>query len=411
MEITFFLTQKKEKYKNINICIFENNQKSHVQFCTPLQIISEDWDYDKQRPKNIYLKKGKRLNNTLDIIKVQLSSYILEKRKNNKILSEKAISKKIKELCFLQEIDYPKSSLLYFMDIYITSRREIICQSTYKRYMVFFNLIRRFEGFSMNRFSIEDINMNFINDFVLYGKNETYSENTIYRTISFIKTILNFVEKKNIKTCLSEIEIRKRLPQREMVTLSEFEIKQIINTMVPPNLQAAKDWLLISCYMGQRISDFMKFKKEQLIEINGRLCISFTQQKTKKEILLPLHPVVINILQKNKNNFPKALDIQLYNSQIKQIALIAQIKQQVKTNKRIKHRAENLFVEKWEAITSHIGRRSFATNFYGKVPTPLLMDATGHSTERMFLRYINPKDEKRAISLGDYFNKIHNEAD
>nr|WP_305050430.1 hypothetical protein [Elizabethkingia bruuniana] len=64
-------------------------------------------------------------------------------------------------------------------------------------------------------------------------------------------------------------------------------------------------------------------------------------------------------------------------------------------------------MEKWETITSHIGRRSFATNFYGKIPTPLLLHATGHSTEQVFLNYINDFDNDRITSLGDYFDKLY----
>ena len=62
-----------------------------------------------------------------------------------------------------------------------------------------------------------------------------------------------------------------------------------------------------------------------------------------------------------------------------------------------------------ETVSSHIGRRSFATNFFGKIPTPLLMAATGHSSEQIFMRYINPVDKDRIISLSNYFNKMYEE--
>jgi hypothetical protein len=64
-------------------------------------------------------------------------------------------------------------------------------------------------------------------------------------------------------------------------------------------------------------------------------------------------------------------------------------------------------MEKWETITSHIGRRSFATNFYGKIPTPLLLHATGHSTEEVFLKYINSNDNENIINLSNHFDKLH----
>jgi integrase len=59
---------------------------------------------------------------------------------------------------------------------------------------------------------------------------------------------------------------------------------------------------------------------------------------------------------------------------------------------------------KHELITSHIGRRSFATNFYGIIPTPLIMSATGHMSEKMFLNYIGKSQTDRAKSLSKYLN-------
>ena len=43
---------------------------------------------------------------------------------------------------------------------------------------------------------------------------------------------------------------------------------------------------------------------------------------------------------------------------------------------------------KYELITSHTCRRSFASNWYGKLPNSAIMAATGHSKEEDFLRYI-----------------------
>lgn len=55
------------------------------------------------------------------------------------------------------------------------------------------------------------------------------------------------------------------------------------------------------------------------------------------------------------------------------------------------------------SISSHIGRRSFASNNYGKIPTPLLMIATGHKSELMFLKYIGKIDNQQTHALANYF--------
>ena len=325
------------------------------------------------------------------------------------MLHQRTMAREIQAVCIGNFSELPENSLLHYMKWYIDIKKEMICHSTYKRYKVFYHLLERFEGFVCKKLYIEEINVDFIKDFMVFGKEEEYSENTIYRTIHFVKTILNFAERKGIRTCVRELEVRREKQKKEVITLTEKEIAQIKYTDVPERLKAAKDWLLISCYTGQRFSDFMHFDTKKLKEVNGKMCLAFVQQKTKKDILLPLHPTVLNALQRNENNFPRLMDIQHYNNEIKEIAKLANLNELVKARKRLGFRSKIVQAKKWELMTSHIGRRSFATNFYGKIPTPLLMEATGHSTEQMFLRYINPVDKDRILSLSNYFDRVYEE--
>jgi transposase-like protein len=54
--------------------------------------------------------------------------------------------------------------------------------------------------------------------------------------------------------------------------------------------------------------------------------------------------------------------------------------------------------QEYEFVTSHIMRRSFASNYYGKIETPLLMNITGHSKESTFLTYIGTHQNKDALA-------------
>ncbi|KFF11277.1 site-specific integrase [Chryseobacterium soli] len=408
MTIKFFLPQN-TLLKNIHVSLTDDKHSINCQFRTCLRISEEEWDFAKQRPKNIYLKKYKKLNARLDRIKIRITEYIKERQKQKKLISQRLLSKEIQKISIEKQEIYPENSLLYFLKNYISSRKEMICPSTFKRYNVFCRLIQRFEGFMMKHLLIEDINSDFVKDFIVFGKDEEYSENTIYRTIHFVKTILNFVERKGIRTAVRELEIRRERQHKEVITLTEEEIKRIKATDFPNELKDARDWLLISCYTGQRISDFMNFGREKLKDINGKSCINFVQKKTGKEIVLPLHPTVLNVIRRNEGNFPKPLYYQKYNEQIKQVAMLAGLAQFIKARKRSGHRVKDVVIEKWQVLTSHIGRRSFATNFYGKIPTPLLMEATGHGTEQMFMKYINPINNERIVCLSNYFDKVYGE--
>ena len=55
-------------------------------------------------------------------------------------------------------------------------------------------------------------------------------------------------------------------------------------------------------------------------------------------------------------------------------------------------------MSKYEFVTSHIMRRSFASNYYDKIETPLLMNITGHSKESTFLTYIGTHQNKDALA-------------
>ncbi|MCL1671540.1 tyrosine-type recombinase/integrase [Elizabethkingia ursingii] len=391
--------------KNINLIL--NVDRVNYKLNTSLRIHNEQWDEEKKRPKNIYLKKFKKLNNKLDSLKKELVLYINQRQIQKKEVNQRSLSRVVQRIMDGNIDLQPDKSLLSIVQIYITDRNDFICHSTYKRYKVFYNLIQRYEGYIMKHLFIEDINMEFVKNFIAFGKTEKYSENTIYRTIHFVKTILNFVEKKGVRTAVREMNIKREIQQKEIVSLSEKEILKIKNTNVSEDLKDAKDWLTISCYTGQRFSDFMKFSADKIINFQGKACIKFIQQKTKKEIILPLHPIVTCILRQNKNSFPKTLDIVNYNKQIKIIAKLAGINYTLNAKKRIGHRAKLHIVEKWQALTSHIGRRSFATNFYGKIPTPLLMHATGHSSEQIFLKYINDHDNEKIVSLSEHFDKVY----
>ena len=76
-------------------------------------------------------------------------------------------------------------------------------------------------------------------------------------------------------------------------------------------------------------------------------------------------------------------------------------KPQIKASKT--RRKEIVNAPKHEFVTSHIILRSFASNYYGKIETPLLMNITGHSKESTFLTYIGTHQNKDA--LADLFMK------
>jgi integrase len=59
------------------------------------------------------------------------------------------------------------------------------------------------------------------------------------------------------------------------------------------------------------------------------------------------------------------------------------------------------YKQKWEMVSSHTARRSFATNMYltGRMKTLNIMSITGHTTKKSFFRYIKVTKEDAVKQL------------
>jgi integrase len=174
--------------------------------------------------------------------------------------------------------------------------------------------------------------------------------------------------------------------------------------------------LIIGVWTGARVSDLLNFTKKNIK--NG--FIEYTAIKTNQKIILPLHQHVRKILETNNGEFPRKISSQKFNDYIKKVCLkidmieevegskSIDINEGVKGSKRVKikkkvFRKVKGTYKKYELVSSHICRRSFATNHYGKLPTPVIMAVTGHTTEKMFLNYIGKTASDNAETLNKFW--------
>lgn len=59
--------------KNIHLNLTDKQQNKAYTFRTHLRILEDDWDKEKCRTTNIYLKRYKKLNTKLDKLKKELA--------------------------------------------------------------------------------------------------------------------------------------------------------------------------------------------------------------------------------------------------------------------------------------------------------------------------------------------------
>ena len=182
------------------------------------------------------------------------------------------------------------------------------------------------------------------------------------------------------------------------VFLNEAELQKIADLDLDKNdrLRLVRDAFLVGCWTGLRFSDWHKVTTAT---IKGHV-IRVIQTKTKKPVILPLAPEIEAIVQAYGSQGVNQISNQKLNDYIKEVALMAGICELFITSITRGGRLVTDQREKWQLVTSHTARRSFATNMYLRNYTPLeIMSATGHKTESEFLKYINVGALERAQKL------------
>ena len=370
-----------------------------------------NWDDAEQRPTKKALKDIDIANLDTDLSTLKndlLKEY--NRSKGNKVIDAQWLKDFINPP---QEQEKHPDKLVDYIDTFIEFKKADVKSSTITKCNVIKHLLKRYQEHTNSVLYIRDIDAKFKMDFEKYCISVGYAPNTTARNIRFIKTFCRHAKANGVETHYQLDSIKAKYHKVDNIYLDEKEIlaiEKIESEKLTDGLENARDWLLISCYCAQRVSDFLRFDKSMIrYEKNkaGQLkpLIEFTQVKTDKIMTIPLHSKIIEIMKKYDGNFPRKISDQRYNEHIKKVCEAAEINQPIHGtlfDHKLKEKVTKDY-PKHLMVSSHIGRRSFATNNYGKIPTSFLMYITGHTTEAMFLTYIGKSNKDIAMELTNYF--------
>lgn len=396
---------------------FTHGRKFDFKRSTSLLINPKYWNVKKGTVKQVAeFKDKKNLQNDLNDLNNHILNSFNDDYASGKIINSDWLNTSIDSF-FNQLADTDYNYFVDYANFFKENLRSKVqrngntgvTNSTILRYDTIINKVLSFEKFKKKRLTFDNINFAFYNDFKNYLiTNENLNLNTTGRYINYVKTICMDAKKYGIKIS-PDIENGTFLPPSEnvtFVTLSENEINKIFeyNFSSSPYLDNARNWLIIGVWTGARVSDLLRFRDNNIK--NG--FIEYTAKKTGQKIVLPLHPQVVKILANLNGKFPRSISSQRFNDYIKDVCKKVGITETVKGSKRteIKEKVWRKVkgeYPKWELVSSHICRRSFATNHYGKLPTPVLMAITGHKTEKMFLNYIGKTAKDNAEVLNNFW--------
>lgn len=428
MKVRFFITKGKNEVCSIYVRFWDSNridQKSK----TGLSVNYNLWSDKKEQVKMTVVSTQKDFINT----NIRNLETFLFEEYNIDYNSKKNIGSdwlKTKIQLFFGRANSNELHKIYFthwVQKYIDDcdkrlyKGKPIAKRTKQHYETTINKLNSYEKHHKIKLRFQDVDLEFYRNFLNFCINvERLNNNTTGGYIANLKMWCKNIEIEGLPINLQykHSEFATISNKTKDIYLSEIEINKIYNHDFSHSerLENVRDNFIIGLRTGLRISDFMKLNK--LDFKNGFIEIETT--KTGRNVVIPMHDQIKNILARRNGDLPNQISDQKFNKYIKEVCKEIGFTEKIEGGKMInkkdekdyfpdkkaisKNKNRKVFGDypKHELITSHTCRRSFASNLYGVLSNMTIMAITGHTTESQFLKYIKITPREHAEKL-----KVH----
>jgi integrase len=280
---------------------------------------------------------------------------------------------------------------------------------TTKGYKTALTNLKRYEEQVGKKIGFDDITLDFYESYTEYLakaenkdlKKRKFALNTVGKHVQTIKALM----REAVELGLTKNEAYKKKAfikmseESQTIYLAEWELQQLaaLDLADNPRLDVIRDLFLVGSYTGLRFSDLATLSKKQL---SGDM-MTITQIKTGNPVVIPVHHVVKNILNKYNGRMPNAISNQKTNEYLKEVCRqVKALESEVSVSITRGGKADSRTIPKWQLVSTHTARRSFATNEYlAGTPTITIRAITGHKTEKAFLKYIKVTPDEHATIL------------
>lgn len=398
----------------IIIQYYIKEEKKLFKYSTSEVINPSDWDFVARMPKSRKGSDGVRLRKITTYI-MQYHDFLVTLIDNYKLNGEKVsrerlkldFDKHFKPEKIPQEFEY----LTDFVDDFLKGVKGSINKNTgreysYSRIMSYINtnrVIKEFECFKKSRICINGYNKEMNDEFIDFCINVRKNGfNSAGEYVHIIKIFLKKAKEKGYTVSDGISEFTTTKANSLSVALSEKEIDTLFNYDFSYNkkYEQTRDLMILGLWTGLRVSDFMNLPAidpdSNFIEVEPKK----TRNSSGIRVVIPLHHHIKEMIR--KRGMPQPMEEHHFNKMIKEVCKEVGFIDKVEgdlMNPETKRKERGIY-EKWQLISSHTCRRSFATNLYlMNFPTLSIMKITGHTTEASFLKYIKVTPKEHAEKL------------
>ncbi|MFN8344779.1 MAG: site-specific integrase [Spirosomataceae bacterium] len=435
-----FNLRRQTSYKPEPIYLVIRYANRKLVYPTGEAILPEHWDTKTQRPKKVesLRRKFPELRDLDTILsdferraKQAFSNYLANNANQYplpddfKLMLDRSIKGRDENLS--KGTKTGKVTLFDFIEEFIKDRpnrlnpttQEPYSELTIRSYKATLAHLKDFVSSNRLKYRSLDfagVDLNFYYDFTEYLANKKkQTTNTVGKQIKNLKVFLNDALERGITEHDGFKGNRFKVVKEEIdhIYLNENELYQLYRLDLSQNsrLERVRDLFLVGCWTGLRFGDLTAIHKDNFrTDENGDMLINILTKKTSKEVWIPVHPMVKAIREryqdKTPNSLPPTVSIQKMNLFLKELGKLAELEEQISSTKTKGGKRVTLTKPKYELISTHTCRRSFATNQYAMgVPAYSIMQVTGHKTESVFLKYIKFTPKQHAQKMAEVWEQ------
>lgn len=411
----YFLLKEPKSDSPTLIYFFLQCPDGKVKRSVQRKIHPGNWDFDNKRPK-----KDRELDRYLDSF-VQMEEDIKSDcRRNKVVISASMVNEAIDILLqdsrpvktIPEPVEASRNLITDYLQIIEAMKSGAILtpgknkkKYEHKSITYFTRVVNTIKGFYQEKGlppTHESINQGLYNQFIAWSHTKNFANSYIGATIKGWKRLSGIARKDfgfHGNSFTETKEFLKIGEEAADIFLTEKQIERIYQVELDePHYQLARDWFVLDCYMGLRVSDLLRITEK---DFEGYL-FQFINKKTGAKVALPVHSFVREIIHKYGGIPPKITDVKL-NKYIKQVAKKAKLQGNFIYTITKGGRLETRRVKEWEMVSSHTARRSFITNLLKiGVPHAQVMSLTGIKRYETLMRYFKQSAKQVAEDVAKH---------
>ncbi len=421
IDVKFYLNNSTSDYTTIYAVVHEYGKR--YKWPTGIRVKSDMWNPAKKRCRyrSDYTDAAlinERLQAWESLIEDVFSSFMKELIIPSLHSFKQAMNDKLKDLT-QSEPDKKITELVAFAKEF----KESVARAdrTLIRYQTTISKLEEFEKFRKQKIHFEDVDISFYESFRKWMYSKNASTNYFGDIVKNIKVFMNEAAERGLHNSIAHRSKKFKVVSEETdsiyltveklkilhtLEISSEAVLKIAKDERPQNIERrvkslinCRDRFLIGAFTALRFSDFniLEGIKHEDHYISNRAI------KTGTRTMIPMHPVIREILIRRENKLPDPVTNQNMNSALHLLGELAGFNGLIEITRTEGGKMKTYRIPEFKLITTHTARRSACTNMLlAGIPIRTIMSFSGHKTITSFMKYIKIDATEDAIKMKDH---------